>query len=160
MNKPYITKVHIIFEVLSIVICAASVIFGIFFAMRGGDPVPTHFSITGEVQSYGSPWSILTSPGIILITDIVLSLIIHFLPADKWNISFKINPGRELIVFTDISLMIAVMELTMAIWSLAVTMLWTSGLSSGIFISAIIMSVALIAEVAFFYILAKRHNTL
>ena len=158
MNKPYITKLHIIFEVLAFIFGFASVIYGVAFALKAGGPVPTNFSMAGEITGYGSPWVVLLTPGIIFITDIIMSLVLHFLPANKWNVSFKINPQRELIVFTYISLMVAVMEFTMGAWSLAVTFLWTLNMGNAIFIASIVLTVALIAEAAIFYILAYRSN--
>lgn len=158
MNKPYITKVHIILEVLSLILSVASVAYGVAFALKATDPMPTNFNMAGEATGYGSAWFILLTPGIIFITNIVLSLVLHFLPTNKWNVSFKIRPERELAVFECISLMIAVMEFTMALWALVVTMLWASALGSAVFISSIVMAAALIIEAIVFYILAYRRN--
>ena len=158
MNKPYITKVHIIFEVLAFILSLAALIYGVVFALKAGGPVPANFNMAGEVTGYGSPWVVLLTPGIIFITNIVMSLVLHFLPTNKWNVSFKINPERELIVFIYISLMVAVIEFTMGAWSMAVTLLWTANMGNAIFIASIVLTVALIAEAAIFYILAYRSN--
>ena len=130
MNKPYITKVHVILEVLSLILSVASVAYGVAFALKATDPMPTNFNMAGEVTGYGSPWVVLLTPGIIFVTNIILSLVLHFLPTSKWNVSFKIRPERELAVFKCISLII----------------------------SSIVMAAALIIEAIVFYVLAYRHN--
>ncbi len=158
MNKPYITMAHICFEIVSFVLCIVSIIYTAVFAIRTGGVIPTNFNFAGEATGYGSPWVLLLTPGIIFGTNIVMSVVLHFVPTSKWNISFKIRPERELIVFRDISLMIAVMELTMSVWALALTICWSKNAGNALMPLSIILTVALVAEAAIFYIRAYRHN--
>ena len=52
MNKPYITKVHIILEVLSLIFSIASVAYGVAFALKATEPMPTNFNMAGDHRSH------------------------------------------------------------------------------------------------------------
>ena len=153
MNKPYIKKWHLIVEIVSYVLILAAIIFGIIMTCTIEGEVPTHWDMSGNVDAYGSPASMLILPIIMLITNILVSATVHFMPAKSWNMPFKPKPGRELIIFSDMVGMMVWMEFVIALFTLIMTiwffnfvicMIGTVALVVGIFailIAGIVMAV-------------------
>ena len=112
MRKPYITIPHLVMEIISYVLLVVTVagVF-IFIWKNGGEPVPTHYNFAGEVDGYGSAWTLLLMPGIMLFVNITISFSIHVMSPAGWNMPFKIKPGREIAVWRCIVLMNAVLML-------------------------------------------------
>ncbi|MBQ1547363.1 MAG: hypothetical protein IIZ61_03125 [Lachnospiraceae bacterium] len=127
MNRLYIKKSHIIFEIISYAILLASVIYAVIMILRyGNSDFPTRFSGGGEVTGYGSAYVLLIIPGTMLITNILLSLSLHLFPVKLWNMPFKVKPGREIPVYASMASMMVSLELMMSVYSLATTIAWAN----------------------------------
>lgn len=142
MNKPYIKKSHLIVEIVSYVLILAAIIFGIIMTCTIEGEVPTHWDMSGNVDGYGSPASMLILPIIMLFTNLLVSACIHIMPAKSWNMPCKPKPGRELIIFSDMVWMMVWMEFAIALFTLIMTigffkfvicMIATVALTVGIF---------------------------
>ena len=78
--KNYITLKQKIVEILAYVLMWASIVIGIIWSAKLPKEVATHFDAAGNADGYGSPYSFLFLPIIMLITCGICSLILHFLP--------------------------------------------------------------------------------
>ncbi|MEE3378624.1 MAG: DUF1648 domain-containing protein, partial [Lachnospiraceae bacterium] len=89
MRKPYITIPHLVMEIISYVLLVVTVagVF-IFIWKNGGEPVPTHYNFAGEVDGYGSAWTLLLMPGIMLFVNSTISFSIHVMSPAGWNMPF------------------------------------------------------------------------
>ena len=122
MRKPYITIPHLVMEIISYVLLVVTVagVF-IFIWKNGGKPVPTHYNFAGEVDGYGSAWTLLLMPGIMLFVNITISFSIHVMSPAGWNMPFKIKPGREIAVWRCIVLMNVVLMLLISAFAMVST---------------------------------------
>ncbi len=160
VRRLYINKIHVIMEILSYVIlliCYAVTIYSISISPVR---VPTHYDFEGNIDGYGSPYSYLFLPTIMLITNITISLIMHFVDAKNWNMPFKINAGRELVVYRDISYMFVAMEVLFSCFTLTSSISnfdleYTGKITS---IAAIVMIILLFMVITVPTIFAYRHN--
>ena len=123
MNKPYITKLHIVLEIAAFLICAASMILAVFYALKAGGPVPTHYDFSGNVTGYGSPWTALIMPVVALAMTITDAVVLHIVPASSWNTGFKVRAARANAVYKETGLMLALLSLEFALFALAFTLI-------------------------------------
>lgn len=61
MNKPYMTKRHLVLEILSYVLLLVCFIIAIVGMATLPDEIPTHFTMSGEIDGYGSPGTLFDS---------------------------------------------------------------------------------------------------
>ena len=92
MNKPYMTKRHLVLEILSYVLLLVCFIIAIVGMATLPDEIPTHFTMSGEIDGYGSPGTLLILPIIMLICNGMTSLIMHVMPPTMWNTPSKLKP--------------------------------------------------------------------
>ncbi len=121
MAKPYITKKHCVIEILSYVCLVASIIIAIVGMAILPDEIATHFDGAGNIDGYGSPGVLLMLPLIMLFSNGVMSMVLHLMSPEAWNTPCKIEPGREVLVYRDVSSMITWMELEFGVFTLAMT---------------------------------------
>lgn len=130
MNRPFISLPQFIIEIISFVVLALSFIIGFVFAATTEGLVPTHFTISGEVNGYGSPWVLLLLPSIMLVCFFAIVISLHVIKPSSWNFSFKISEGREMIVYHYMTWSYVLAELGMAVFSLITIFMWKSGTDS------------------------------
>ena len=111
MNKPYMTKRHLVLEILSYVLLLVCFIIAIVGMATLPDEIPTHFTMSGEIDGYGSPGTLLILPIIMLICNGMTSLIMHVMPPTMWNTPSKLKPQNAVRALQDMISMIAWMEL-------------------------------------------------
>ncbi len=121
MKKAYITKKHMILEIISYVILFAAFILAVIGIFVLPEEIATHYDAVGNVDGYGSPVTLLIMPAILLISNLTCSLCIHLLPASCWSTSVKVKPGNEIFVFRDTVSMIVLMELEISVFGLFFT---------------------------------------
>lgn len=157
-KKLYITKAHVIVEIVSYVLMLASFIFAIYAMITLPDEIPTHYDIHGNIDGYGSPGSIIMLPVIMLFANLTISLLAHFLSPQFFNMPFKIKPGRELLAYKDMMWMLFGMELMFSLFTLA--SVWSQFISNGkvIMIASVIMTVGIFAQVGITIYMMYRHN--
>ena len=159
MRKPYITIAHLVLEILSYVLLAAAMGAVFIFIMRNGTgKIPTHFNFAGEVDGYGSPWNLIIMPVIMLAVNIMISLTIHVGSPAKWNMPFKIKPGREIGVWRCIVMMNVVLMLLMAVFALVTTVEWMLGRGDLIVVLAAALIVLMIPAIVAPLVAAARRN--
>lgn len=124
MGKPYIRIRHIVVEIVSFVFLLASVIFAVIKAASIEGEIPTHYNLQGEIDGYGSPYTMLVLPIIMLLTFILISLVVHLVPMRYWNMPVKVKPERALVVYGDMVMMLLIMELLSGIYTLFETILF------------------------------------
>lgn len=139
MRKPYINIKHIIIEAVGYLFCCAGLIYA-FIKMKSVDgPIPTHYNFQGEIDGYGPATTMLILPGAMLAVCVMVTLALHLLPSSAWSTGFKINPGKEIIVFSDYSYMMAVINLLLGIFAFAGTAFFNKPklltISSGVLIA-------------------------
>lgn len=160
VRRLYINKIHVIMEILSYVIlliCFAVTIYSISISPA---KVPTHYDFEGNVDGYGSPYSYLFLPTIMLFANITVSLIMHFVDAKNWNMPFTINAGRELVVYRDISYMFVAMEVLFSCFTLAssISNLYLEYSGKITLIASVVMTILLFVVIIIPAIFAYRHN--
>lgn len=157
-KKPYITKAHIIVEIVSYLVMLISFVFAIVAIKTLPDEIPTHYDLSGNVDGYGSPGSIIILPVIMLITMAFISLLTHFVSPSHYNMPFKIKPGRELVAYKDVVWMLIGMELVFSLFTLA--SVWSMYVSSGLImmIAGVVLTVAIFAQIIITLIVMYRHN--
>lgn len=101
MNKPYMTKRHLVLEILSYVLLLVCFIIAIVGMATLPDEIPTHFTMSGEIDGYGSPGTLLILPIIMLICNGMTSLIMHVMPPTMWNTPSKLKPQNAVRALQD-----------------------------------------------------------
>ena len=157
-KRSYITGSCKMIEILSYLLIVASVVVCAYIIKHTDGPIPTHYGFNGEVDGYGPATMLLTLPGSILFTNLIVSLCLHLIKPEHWNMPFKINPGREVIVFHDMALMMVVLELLLSLWTLLTTIDWGMGKGDHILLLSIILTVSVFVVIFGFIIIAARHN--
>ncbi len=157
-RKLYITKAHVAVEIISYVVMLVSFIFAIYAINTLPDEIPIHYDFYGNVDGYGSPGSIIILPIIMLICNLFISLMTHFVSPQFYNMPFKIKPGRELQAYKDVVWMLIGMELMFSLFTLA--SVWSQYISSGtiILIASVVLTVAIFAQIIVTLIVMYRHN--
>lgn len=157
-NRDYITRLHLILEILAWVLLLVSLIIAVVGAVTMEGPIPIHFDGKGNPNSYGSPASLLLLPAIVIIALGSVSFIAHFLDPSVWNMPFKVNPLRKGIVYRDMMSMIFIMELLIAGLALFITMsiffqrTGSVGWVTGIFVGVLFLDIIVWSAIAY------RHN--
>ncbi len=157
MRKPYIRISHIFMEAVSFVFILASVLYVIIKASTIDGQIPTHYNMAGEIDGYGSPFSALILPLIMLSMVILFCLISHLVSPKYWNMPFKVKPQAAVVVYGDMVTMITVMGLLSGIYSLFEVILFMDSELSTLVISFVYVGL-LVADAIVQLIRAKRHN--
>ena len=156
MNKPYMTKRHLVLEILSYVLLLVCFIIAIVGMATLPDEIPTHFTMSGEIDGYGSPGTLLILPIIMLICNGMTSLIMHVMPPTMWNTPSKLKPQNAVRALQDMISMIAWMELEISVFTLFLTISIYRGKDAG---SSIILFVGALTVTIIYYIIAfQKHN--
>ena len=159
MNRPYIKKLHIILEILSIALALAAFLTALVFALTEEGPVPTHYGFDGKPDAWGSAWGGVILPVIMLLSTIGMSAVIHFVSPDSWNLGIKnIRPSRRNLILSDACTMMALIEMALAAFSLAFVLISVYGGGKGLMALTGIMMVLMFAPVVWFFIAANKHN--
>lgn len=156
MNKPYITPVHIVAELMGFIFAIASLIYAIVKASVTRGEIPTHFDFAGNIDGYGSPWGLIILPLILIATLIVTALTLHFAPASSFNFPFKVNPENAVKVYADAAMAIALLETEIGLYSLIETLLFSAAKSS--VFPSIILTLSLIVTVIILLRKAAKDN--
>ncbi|MGN0438498.1 MAG: DUF1648 domain-containing protein [Lachnospiraceae bacterium] len=156
MNKPYIKKSHVIAEIASYLFLLAAIVFAIVKICTTDGQIPTHWDLNGEIDGYGSPVSLLIMPLIMFFANLTVSICIHLVSAESWNLPCKPKPGRELIIYSDMVWMMVWMQIVLALFTMIMTMAFTNfPVFMGACVAMIILTfVILIAGI----IIAVKHN--
>lgn len=150
------TKRHLVLEILSYVLLLACFIIAIVGMATLPDEIPTHFTMSGEIDGYGSPGTLLILPIIMLICNGMTSLIMHVMPPTMWNTPSKLKPRNAVRALQDMISMIAWMELEISVFTLFLTISIYRGKDAG---SSIILFVGALTVTIIYYIVAfQKHN--
>ena len=150
------TKRHLVLEILSYVLLLVCFIIAIVGMATLPDEIPTHFTMSGEIDGYGSPGTLLILPIIMLICNGMTSLIMHFMPPTMWNTPSKLKPQNAVRALQDMISMIAWMELEISVFTLFLTISIYRGKDAG---SSIILFVGALTVTIIYYIVAfQKHN--
>ncbi|MCQ2519508.1 MAG: DUF1648 domain-containing protein [Lachnospiraceae bacterium] len=157
MNRRYITVAQFAVEILSYAVLLFSLALAIYYAVNTDGQIPTHYAFDGTIDGYGSPMFLLIMPIMMLIMHLIMLWTIHFSNPHKWNMSFKVNEDKELIVYHDFIWMYVLFDLEFAIYSLlyVIQMMRNGALFAlaSILFTAVIIPTAIVPLV-----MAKRHN--
>ncbi|MBO4824284.1 MAG: DUF1648 domain-containing protein [Lachnospiraceae bacterium] len=113
-NREFIRPGHRIAVIVSFVILLISIILAIVLAATTEGEIPTHFDFFGEIDAYGSPWTAVLLPAIMLLTNLGSLAIIALVPISSWNMPAKITDANRPFVYND------------ALWTVVITMLTMS----------------------------------
>ena len=128
LNKPYLSGKHVILELAAYVITIITFVVVLIFAMTHADAqVPTDIGFGGEVYEYGSPYTLLAMPLILLIIDITLTLTLHVFPITWMRIPFAVKPEKQTIVMYFVTLSNAIAMVLTSLWFLAMCILCMFG---------------------------------
>lgn len=141
MGKAYIKKSHIIIEIIGYVFIFAAIIYAVITIFTTKGQIPSHWNAAGEIDGYSSSAVLLIMPLIMFFANLVLSLCVHVLPADMWNLPCTPKPGREIKILSDAVWMMAWMELSIAIYTFLYTVLFRNQMEALLTISSIVLVV-------------------
>ena len=116
--KNHITLKQKIVEILAYVLMWASIVIGIIWSAKLPKEVATHFDAAGNADGYGSPYSFLFLPIIMLICCGISSLVLHFMPPDLWSMPVKVKPEHAVRVYRDVVWMMVGMEFCFGVFTL------------------------------------------
>lgn len=158
MNKPYIKLNHVIIEIISFVSMLIALIYAIIMSATIEGEIPTHWVAGNQIDGYGSPGTLLMMPIMMLITVAPIALIVHFLPADMWNLPAKPKPGKEILMYQNCVLMIVIMELIMGLYTLVFTIAFRYALGDLMFNITFAMLALLFGDIIVMLIKAYKDN--
>lgn len=157
-NRNYYTRFHMIMEILSWIFLLAALILAVVGCFTLEGPVPIHYDGRGNPDGYGSPASLLLMPIVMMFASGGVSAVGHFLDPSAWNMPFKVNYLRRHIVYRDMMSMLFMMELELAIFTLAFTLMSYFQNMHGIGLISVLFVVALMGTIVFWSVIAYRHN--
>lgn len=158
MRKVYITRLYIVIEIVSYVLLAVSFIIAVVGMITLEGEFPAHYDWAGNVDRYGSPAVLFVMPGIMLFANLVISLLAHFLPAECWNMPFRVKESRKPVVYRDMTFMLMLMELETAVFALVFTAMNYMRWTGGILALTILLVAAFTVTIAGSIIVAAKHN--
>ena len=156
--KSYITKKHIIVEIISYVLMCASIVIGIIWSAKLPKEVATHFDAAGNADGYGSPYSFLFLPIIMLITCGISSLVLHFMPPDLWSMPVKVKPEHAVRVYRDVVWMMVGMEFCFGVFTLYSTITAYMQKMHGMLAATFIFMAVLFGIIIWCIVACVRHN--
>lgn len=116
-NRLYFRTSHRIAEIIAYVVTVLSVILAVVFAATTEGEIATHFNLAGEADKYGSPWSAIVLPIIMLLSNLMMLAIVRFVPISSWSMPAKVTDANRPYVYGD------------TIWVLVITMLMVAFIS-------------------------------
>lgn len=158
MKKLYITKGHIIIEILSFVLLGVSFIVAVVGMMNLPAEIATHYDFQGNATGYGSPAVLLLMPGMMLFTNLIISGLIHLMKADSWNMPFKVKETRKILVYRDMVSMNVWLEFEIALFTLVFTIMGYRQEMGGAMILTGLLMVAVMGTIIGFCVLSAKHN--
>lgn len=156
--KSYITKKHIIVEIISYVLMWASIVIGIIWSAKLPKEVATHFDAAGNADGYGSPYSFLFLPIIMLVCCGISSLILHFMPSNLWNMPVKVKPERAVRVYQDVVWMMVGMEFIFGVFTLYCTITSYMQKMNSMLAATFIFMAVLFGIIIWCIVACVRHN--
>ena len=156
--KNHITLKQKIVEILAYVLMWASIVIGIIWSAKLPKEVATHFDAAGNADGYGSPYSFLFLPIIMLITCGICSLILHFLPPDLWSMPVKVKPERAVRVYRDVVWMMVGMEFCFGVFTLYSTITSYMQKMHGMLAATFIFMAVLFGIIIWCIVACVRHN--
>lgn len=158
MRKPYITKIHIILEILSYVLIIASFMIAIIGVNILPEEIPTHYDLSGNVDGYGSPAVLFGMPVTILLCNLITSLIAHFMNPAYWSMPVKVKEAKKIILYKDVVSLVVAMELEFAVFTLVFTIMSFTGKMGGAMLLSLLLLGAVTISIVGTCVLMKRHN--
>lgn len=156
--KAYMTRLHYILEILSFVVLAICFILGAIGMGVLPDQVPSHYDFQGNVDGYSSPAVIFLMPTIMLVTNLIISLMLHLMPMSAWNMPFDVNPKFAVPVYRDMIMMMVLLELECSVYTLAFTIIFWNQWGDMFLPSTGIFVVVLFATIIWLCVKASAHN--
>jgi len=157
MNRPFITLPQLICEIIAGVLCIIGLLVGIIAGITITEPIPTHFSITGEIDGYGSAYVAIIMPAVMLGLDILMCITAHFSNPAKWNLPFKLNEKNALPVYHDLVWTYVLLEVELSTFALLFSILVLTDGKLIVFAS-IIMVICIVPSTVVPGVIAAKHN--
>ncbi len=158
MRKLYITKIHIILEILSYVLIAVCFIIALIGVRTLSAEIATHYDLAGNPDGYGSPAALFVMPAVMLFCNMVMSGVVHFVNPDFWNMPFKVKETKKILVYRDIVSMMVWMELEMGLFTLVFTIMSYEQEMAGAMALSILLIAAFTGTVIGFCVRGAKHN--
>ncbi len=93
-----------------------------------------------------------------IFANLIISFVVHFVNPDFWNMPFKVKKEKKIIVYRDMISMMLWMELEMAGFTLASTIMAYIQNGAGAGVLAILLMILFAVTIIGFCILAAKHN--
>lgn len=122
------------------------------------DQIAVHYDINGQIDQYGSPASLFILPAIMLGCIILMSGVVHFVKPQHWNMPFEVREQNSDRVYGSIRLMIYLIELETAVFTLWATIKEYSQSISGMGLAVVVYMAAMAATIILMCIKAKSDN--
>ncbi|WP_251178821.1 DUF1648 domain-containing protein [Adlercreutzia agrestimuris] len=147
-NEQYFTPFFRVVEFVSWLLLIVSLIYTISQIKMMPDQVPTHFGFNGQPDSYGSPWTYVFIPLIMLACFALISGVGHFVPPRLWNAPPKLAGSTNFRWYkTSVGVMV-LCEFELSVYTLYLQHLLISQQTSLIVPISIALLVVLLGSVA------------
>ena len=115
MNRAYITKKAFGIEIASYFLILLSFLAAIVLILNADGSIPYHYDLSGQPDEYGSPWILLLLPGIMEVTNIVLTFPIEITDRIRFD------------AYKNTVYMIVLLQFQMALYTIYFTLVLTKG---------------------------------
>ena len=145
-------------EALAWLVMAAAFAVAVYGTKTLPDRVAVHYDINGQADEYGSPATLFILPAIMLFCIALTSVIVHFISPQYWNMPFEVREQNRDKVYGSIRLMIYLIELETAVFTLWVTIIEYGQSVSGMGLAVAAYMAAMAATIIFMCIKARSDN--
>lgn len=143
-KREWMTKDIIVAEIAAWALCAAAIVtFGVWLA-NAPESVAVHYGLDGTPDRWGSPKELLLLPFFIVLSNAMMSLVLHAVDPRYWNRPGTLEEGEEPAWYRASARVIVWIELEIAAYGLALAL----GTFSGSLDSALPLTVVLIVVMA------------
>ena len=158
MKKGIYTKVQLVFEIISYVIVIISLIVAIIGVCTLPKEIAVNFEANGEVSGYGSSTGLLLMPIIMLFTNGLISVMMHFLPISMWNMPFKVNPQKAVLVYRSMVSMLIGLEFLDAVFSLVFTGMMYFSFAKFMLVFTFLYVILIFVDIILFCVISYKRN--
>lgn len=116
-QKEYRNHLHFLLEIFTWLFMGSSFCVAIYGISTLPNKIATHFNIHGLPDGYSSPSSLLIFPIIMTICLAIISLVIHVIEPEHWNLPFEVKKENKVFVYKDMITMVLLIELEIAVFT-------------------------------------------
>lgn len=160
MKRNHTTAVHVhhVLEITAWLLWIASLLVAVYGIRTLPDEIATHFALDGTPDGYGSPTALLVSPLLMLPCLALVSVVVHAVKPEFWNMPFRVREECKQRVYRDMMTMMCAIEAEIAAFTLYAQVKSYNQSGTGVLAAVGGLTIALAATILGMCIRAHRHN--